>query len=148
MFNNWQLLMTKLRKTLTCCSQIIYMKHSQTVKWRRHVGQRGRGGVPSLHFFVRTAPSQSYSPPRKLWTYVLIHCWGSKKWAYLLNHLSLVIDLNLCVLHSSQRCRNYKPLFSSLSAEYSILSVWYSSSVWLLNCIPEIITWPMKESTY
>ena len=63
--------MTKPRKALTCCSQIIYMKHSQTVKWRRHVGQRGCGGVLSLHFFVRTAPSQSYSPPRKLWTMYL-----------------------------------------------------------------------------
>ena len=70
------------------------------------------------------------------------------KQAYWLKHLCLVIDLNLSALPSSLNGRNYKPLFSSLSVEYSILSVWYSSSVWLSNCIPESITLPMKESKF
>ena len=61
---------------------------------------------------------------------------------------SLVIDQNLRALPSSLRCRSYKPLFSSLSVEYSILSVGNSSRVWLSNCILEIITWPMKESKF
>ena len=42
----------------------------------------------------------------------------------------------------------YKPLFSSPRVEYSIWSVGNSSAVWLSNCIPEIITWPMKESKF
>ena len=45
-------------------------------------------------------------------------------------------------------CRIYKPVLSSLSVEYSILSFGNSSSVWLSNCILEIITWPMKESKF
>ena len=61
---------------------------------------------------------------------------------------SLVIDQNLWALPSSLRCRSYKPLFSSLSVEYSMLSVGNSSCVWLSNCILEIITWPMKESKF
>ena len=61
---------------------------------------------------------------------------------------SLVINQNFSVLPSFLRCRIYKPVLSSLSVEYSILSFGNSSSVWLLNCILEIITWPMKESKF
>ena len=101
-----------------------------------------------FHSLLSTAPSQSYSPPKKtLWVQIFMHCWGFMKQAYWLKHLCLVIDLNLSALPSSPRGRNYKPLFS-LSVEYSILSVWYSSNVWISNCIPEIITWPMKESKF
>ena len=77
-----------------------------------------------------------------------MHCWGFNKQAYWLNHWSLIIDLNLSALPSFARFRNYKPSFSSLSVEYSISSVGNSSGVWLSNCIPEIITWPMKESKF
>ena len=77
-----------------------------------------------------------------------MHCWGFNKQAYWLNHSSLIIDLNLSALPSFVRSRNYKPSFSSLSVEYSISSVGNSSCVWLSNCIPEIITWPMKESKF
>ena len=85
---------------------------------------------------------------KTLWTQIFMHCWGFKKQASWSKHWCLVIDLNLTAHPSSPRCRNYEPLFSSLSVEYSVLSVWYSSSVWLSNCIPEIITWPMKESKF
>ena len=72
--------------------------------------------------------------------------WGFKKQAFGRNHWSLVMDLNLSPLPSSLWSRKYKPSFSSMSVEYSIWSVGNSSCVLLSNCIPEIITWPMKES--
>mgnify|MGYP006996382009 CR=1 FL=1 len=59
-----------------------------------------------------------------------------------------ITDQNLSALPSSPRCTNYKPLFSSLSVENSVLSVGNSSRVWLSNCLLEIITWPMKESKF
>ena len=77
-----------------------------------------------------------------------MHCWGFTKDAYWLNHWSLVMDLNLSELPSSPRSRKYKPVISSLSVAYSISSVGNSSWVLLSNCIPDIITWPMKESKF
>ena len=101
-----------------------------------------------FHSLVSTAPSQSYSPSRKLSEPNIYALLRFQETGFLIEALVLVIDLNLSARPSSPRCRNYKPLFSLLSAEYLILSVWYSSSVWLSNCIPEIITWPMKESKF
>ena len=130
-------------------------KHSQPVKWMRRVGLRDVCVCVCVCVCVEIPFPCEYSTLRiifttykTLWTQIFMHCWGFKKQASWLKHWCLVIDLNLSVRPSSPRCRNYEPLFSSLSVEYSILSVWYSSSVWLSNCIPEIITWPMKQNTF
>ena len=77
-----------------------------------------------------------------------MHLWGFIKYTSWLNHSSLVMDLNLSALPSSPGSRTCKPLISSLSGEYSISSVGNSSWVLLSNCIPEIITWPMKERNF
>ena len=52
-------------KYLLAVLRWIYMKHSQRVKWRRRVRQRDVC-LWRFHSLVSTAPSQSYSPPRKL----------------------------------------------------------------------------------
>ena len=126
----------------------IYMKHSQTVKWRRHVGQRDvcacGDSIPlwaqhphnHIHHLENSLNPNIYALLRFQETDLLIE-------ALVFGHWSESQCLSLF-----PEGRNYKPLFSSLSVEYSILSVWYSSSVWLSNCIPEIITWPMKESKF
>ena len=82
-FNNWMELMTKLRKTLTVL-RWIYMKNSQIVKWRGCVGQRGSGGVWSLHASVSTAPSHHIlvftTQETTLWTLIFLHFfWSFKK---------------------------------------------------------------------
>ena len=123
-------------------------KHSQTVKWRRRVGQRDVSLCgDSIPLWAQHPHNHIHHLENSL-NQIFMHCWGFKKQASWLKHWCLVIDLNLSARPSSPRCRNYEPLFSSLSVEYSVLSVWYSSSVWLSNCIPEIITWPMKQNTF
>ena len=115
------------------------------MKWRRGVGPRGSGGVWSLHSPISTAPHNGIDHPENS-----------------LNPNTYAVQVSIKRLMegiighwSESQCpslfcevRNYKPSFSSLSVEYSISSVGNSSGVWLSNCIPEIITWPMKESKF